>query len=160
MKKVVYAFACSLLVMSTSACPREAAASSSYTCPITYPVPKAALAATSTQLDAEMQKRFDAVIGADAGKLHLPKVAARVSRKQVDKALMTSLAQVAGCGALIDRESSCSIYFDPGVGDPLSTIMDMKKSAPLRMQFEAAIKNLPNRQQREAAQHCIKLVGK
>jgi hypothetical protein len=142
--------AASALMASGCAPAADMPAKVSFVCPVKYRVPQAALTDVPEIINTEMTKRFDAVQAA----------AKRAPATPVDPALMTALAEVAGCGALIDTESSCSIYFSPHVGDPLSIFMDMKKTAPLRKQFEEAIKALPNKYEREAAQHCIKLTGK
>jgi hypothetical protein len=120
-------------------------------CPVKHPVPQKDLTDVPESINSEMQKRFLAV----------SKAAERKGNKSgtVDPALMSALAEIAGCGALLDRESSCSMYYSPIVGDPLALIMARKKSDPLRKQFEAAIKTLPNKYEREAAQYCIKLTG-
>jgi hypothetical protein len=128
-------------------------APATFVCPVKFPVPQKALTDIPEVINAEMTQRFEAVQAA------AKRVRPKDSSTPVEPALMTALAQVAGCAALIDKESSCSIYFSPEVGDPLSIFMEMKKTAPLRKQFEEAIKALPNKYEREAAQHCIKLTG-
>jgi hypothetical protein len=129
-----------------------------FVCPVKHPVPQAQLSDVPPVIDTEMEKRFDAVMADNKSK----KVngAVHATTLTVQPALMTALAQVTGCGALIDKEESCSRYFSPEVGSPIAIFMDMKKTHPLRMQFETAIKALPNKYEREAALHCIKLTGK
>jgi hypothetical protein len=150
-------FSLGLVALALAWAPSAYAAAAPFSCPVKHPVPQALLSDIPAVINTEMDKRFDAVINASGPKG--PGKANAEQNKPVDPALMTALAQVAGCGALIDKESSCANYFSPFVGSPLSVFMDMKKTNPLRMQFEAAIKALPDRYQREAAQHCIKLVG-
>lgn len=143
---------------STDASAAALAAPASFVCPVKHPVSQASITDVPEVIDTEMNKRFDAVI-ADS-KRQQAKGAQAVPVRPVDPALMTALAQVTGCGALIDKEESCSLYFSPHVGSPLSIFMDLKKTNPLRKQFETAVMALPNKYEREAAQHCIKLTGK
>lgn len=135
-----------------------ALAPDAFVCPVKHPVPQAQLSDVPEVIDSEMTKRFDVVMAANKSKQ--VNGAVHATTKTVDPALMTALARVTGCGALIDKEESCSRYFSPEVGSPIAIFMDMKKSHPLRKQFETAIKALPNKHERAAAQHCIKLTGK
>jgi hypothetical protein len=89
-----------------------------------------------------------------------PKVAAKVAAIRVDPARMAELAKVSGCAALLDERSSCSAFFDTEQGDPLSVITGMKKTAPLRRQYEDAIAHLGRSDFKRAAAGCINLVGK
>ena len=129
-----------------------------FACPIKHPVPEAALTDVPESITIEMEKRFKAV--SDASSLQSGKVGRGAKAPRVDPALMTALAKVSGCAALIDRESSCSMYFSTHVGDPLALIMARKRTEPLRKQFDDAIQALPSEHERKAAQYCIKLTGK
>lgn len=108
----------------------------------------------------ELNRALQSTFGADLDQLDQPKVLARVAAKQVDAAAMARLAQLSGCGALIDVASSCSQYFEPEFGGPLYFLMEMKRTAPLRMQYEAAIDALADARQKTAARQCIKLVAR
>lgn len=102
---------------------------------------------------------FDAALGPDARHVDQSAVLARLAASTVDTQRMAHLAEVTGCAALIDVQSSCANYFDPELGDPLSVFMGMKKTAPLRRQFEAAVARVTDPPSRRAALACIKLVG-
>lgn len=138
----------------------RSAAVGSYACPVKHLPPQQfddrEIDAVSKSLDAA----YAAALGKDANQMHLDAVSKRVSATHIDDARMASLAEVTGCAALYDRHASCATYFDVEHGNPLSVFMDMKKSTPLRRQLDAAIARLPDQQQRQAAQYCIKLVGK
>lgn len=112
--------------------------------------------AASKTLDAA----YDAALGADARQMHVDKVSNRVSMRHIDDTRMAALAEAAGCAALFDQHASCATFFDLEYGNPLSVFMNMKRATPLRQQFDAAIARLPDPKQRNAAQYCIKLVGK
>jgi hypothetical protein len=159
----VIKFSLTLAVSLLSAASAPAAASppavpAPFVCPVKHPVPQAQLSEVPEVIDTEMEKRFDAVMADNKSKKVKGEVHA--TTLTVRPALMSALAQVTGCGALIDKEESCSRYFSPEVGSPIAIFMDMKKTHPLRKQFELAIQALPNRHEREAALHCIKLTGK
>jgi len=135
-------------------------ATTGYACPVkSASGPKVEQQVTNDILDA-LNKTFDAALGPDAKHLDQPKVLGKVAAARVDDAKMAALADVSGCAALIDVRSSCSLYYDPELGNPLSVFMGMTKSAPLRKQFEAAVARLPDGEPKQAAQTCIKLVGK
>lgn len=130
-----------------------------YACPVTDAssanVPFSVVQGVSQVLD----KAFDAALGPDAGKVSEPKVFARVAARRVDEARMAELAEVSGCAALIDQHAGCAGYFDTELGSPLSVFMSMKKTAPLRRQFEEAVARIGAPERRRAAQHCIKLIS-
>jgi hypothetical protein len=107
-----------------------------------------------------LDNAFDAAVGPDGKHVDQPKVVNKLAATRVAETKMAALAEVSGCAALIDVRSSCALYYDPELGDPLSVFMGMKKSAPLRRQFEAAIARLPDGEPKRAAQSCIKLVGR
>lgn len=111
------------------------------------------------RVHTELVRRFDDALGKEPDGFGDPKVAARVAVRRVDDNKMAALADVSGCAALYDVDSSCAQFFDPELGDPLSVFMSMKKSAPLRRQFEDAIAHLARPDYKRAAQACIKLVG-
>jgi hypothetical protein len=79
--------------------------------------------------------------------------------KKIDQDKMTDIAKISGCAAIVDR-SSCSIFFDPEFSNTLGVFMMQSKSAPLRKQFETAIGSLSDNKAKDAAQYCIKSVGK
>ena len=150
------------LAVCTAACSQEAPQVTS-TSAFVYPVkgvagPKVEHQAVIDILGA-LNKAFDAALGPDGKHVDQPKVVSKLAATRVDDTRMAALADVSGCAALIDVRSSCSLYYDPELGDPLSVFMGMKKSAPLRKQFEAAIARLPDGEPKRAAQSCIKLVG-
>jgi hypothetical protein len=149
-----------LVLASTTACSQEVhAPSSGYVCPVkNVPPQKVTQEMGYAVLDA-LNKAFDAALGPDAKHVDQPKVVARLAATRVGDAKMAALAEISGCAALIDVDSSCSLYYDPEQGDPLSVFMRMKRSAPLRKQFEDAVAHVPDLEQRRAAQSCIKLVG-
>ena len=149
------------LAVCTAACSQNIShATSGYACPVkSASGPKVGQQVTYDILDA-LNKAFDAALGPDAKHLDQPTVVNKLAATRVDDAKMAALADVSGCVALIDVRSSCSLYYDPELGNPLSVFMGMKKSAPLRKQFEAAVAHLPDGEPKQAAQTCIKLVGK
>jgi hypothetical protein len=148
------------LAVWTTACSQEAPhAASNFVCPVKRVAgPKVEHQVVIDILNA-LNNAFDAALGPDAGHVDQPKVVNKLAATRVDETKMAALAEVSGCAALIDVRSSCALYYDPELGNPLSVFMGMKKSAPLRMQFEAAIARLPNGEPKRAAQSCIKLVG-
>ena len=148
------------LVVCTAACSQEAPhATSAFVCPVkSVAGPKVEHQAVIDILGA-LNKAFDAALGPDGKHVDDPKVVNKLAATRVDETKMAALADVSGCAALVDVRSSCSLYYDPELGDPLSVFMGMKKSAPLRKQFEAAIARLPDGEPKHAAQSCIKLVG-
>jgi hypothetical protein len=81
-----------------------------------------------------------------------------MAAKTVDERRMAELAEVSGCAALIDEQGGCALYFDTELGAPLSTFMAMKKSAPLRRQFEKAVSRVQTPELKRTAQTCIKLI--
>lgn len=127
-------------------------------CPVKLPVGKDSFADVE-KVSAVLTAAFDAAIGPDAHRLHEDKVMARLAASRLDEERMAVLAAASGCAALLDEHSSCAQYYDQEYGNPLGVFMSMKKSAPVRRQFEAAVARLPDPDQRRAAQSCIKRVG-
>lgn len=136
------------------------AAPAGFQCPVAAAAPATVPYEKTMLVFNEMNRALESTFGADIDHLDQPKVLARVTATKIDAAAMARLAQLSGCGALIDVASSCSQYFEPELGGPLYFLMEMKKTAPLRMQYEAAINDLADAQQKAAARQCIKLVGK
>ena len=130
-----------------------------YACPVTDAssknVPYSVVQGVSQVLD----KAFDAALGPDAAKVSEPKVFARVAARRVDDGRMAELAEVSGCAALIDQHAGCAGYFDTELGSPLSVFMSMKKTAPLRRQFEEAVARIQSPERRGAAQSCIRRIS-
>jgi hypothetical protein len=148
------------LAVCATACSQEAALpASSFACPLQHAATKQVEQKTIDTMFDALQGAFAAAIGPEAGKIGLSKVRAKLEMTRVDDGKMAALANVSACAALIDVNSGCALYYDPELGDPLSAFMGMKKTAPLRKQFEEAIARVPNLEQRRAAQTCIKLVG-
>lgn len=149
------------LAVCATACSQDIThATAGFVCPVkSVAGPKVEHHVVIDILDA-LNKAFDAALGPDAKHVDQPKVANKLAMTRVDDAKMAALAEVSGCAALVDVRSSCALYYDPELGDPLSVFMDMKKSSPLRKQFEAAVARLPDGEPKRAAQSCIKLVGK
>ncbi|CDG83223.1 hypothetical protein [Janthinobacterium agaricidamnosum] len=128
-------------------------------CPVAYPVPDdVAYEKTMLVFDA-INQEFGAIFGADYERLDDAKVIARIGKTRIAPEAMTRVASLSGCAALIDITSSCSQYFSPEIGGPLFFLMEMKKTAPLRVQYDAAISALPDPHQKAAALQCIKLVA-
>jgi hypothetical protein len=149
------------LAVCTAACSQNLShATSAYACPVKSASGPKVEQQVGLDILAALDKAFDAALGADARRLDQPKVLDKLAAAHVDEAKMAALADVSGCAALLDVRSSCSQYYDPELGNPLSVFMGMKKSAPLRKQFEAAVAHLPDGEPKRAAQACIKLVGK
>ncbi|MFL6657471.1 MAG: hypothetical protein ACJ8GW_05325 [Massilia sp.] len=80
-------------------------------------------------------------------------------KKVVDPGVMADLAKAAGCAAVIDAGSSCAMFYDPEFSTTLGVITALPKRAPLRMQFEGALKGLADAKQKAAAQTCMSLVA-
>lgn len=143
-----------------SACSQETTQHATpFVCPVQHVATQKVDQRTINTLFDALQAAFAAALGPDADKIGLAKVRARLEAQRVDDSKMATLANISGCAALVDMGSGCAMYYDPELGDPLSAFMGMKKSAPLRKQFEDAIARLPDLEQRRAAQTCIKLVG-
>lgn len=150
-----------LALASTAAFAQQAApAHVPFACPAKNVKTQAITQPLVADLFKSLKHAFVAALGPDAEHLDQDKVLARVTARRVDAARMADLAAVSGCAALVDARSSCANFFDPELGDPLSVFMAMKRTAPARRQFEAAIASLPDAEERKAAQHCIRLVGK
>jgi hypothetical protein len=148
------------LAVCTAACSQNISqATSGYVCPVKSTSGPKVDQQVGLDVLAALDKAFDAALGPDAKHLDQPKVLAKLAASRVDEARMAALADVSGCAALLDVRSSCSQYYDPELGNPLSVFMGMKKSAPLRKQFEAAVARLPDGEPKRAAETCIKLVG-
>ena len=149
------------LAVCTAACSQEAPRpTSAFVCPVkSVAGPKVEHQVVIDVLGA-LDNAFDAAVGPDGKHVDQPKVVNKLAATRVAETKMAALAEVSGCAALIDVRSSCALYYDPELGDPLSVFMGMKKSAPLRRQFEAAIARLPDGEPKRAAQSCIKLVGR
>lgn len=159
------------LAVTTAACSREAAptapaaatataaAAATWVCPVDRASAAQADNRTYGKVLDALNKAYDAALGPDGRHVDQPKVLARLAASRVDDGRMAALAEVSGCAALLDVHASCSQYYDPELGDPLSVFMGMKKSAPLRRQFEAAVGQLRDPERRQAAQECIRRVG-
>lgn len=78
---------------------------------------------------------------------------------KADPKAMYEIAQLAGCAAVIDVDSSCAIYFDPEFSTSLGVLTDLPKKTPLRQQFDNALKSLPEGVQKKAALACMKRVA-
>ncbi|QJE02484.1 hypothetical protein HH212_22715 [Massilia forsythiae] len=129
-------------------------------CPVIHAAPQQVTERMVKDVTDTLNRTFDDALGPDARRLDQPKVVARLAARTVDEQRMARLAQAAGCAALIDERSSCAQYFDTELGEPLSLFMRMKKTAPLRRQFEQAVARLPAAPLKRAAQACIRLIGK
>jgi len=127
-------------------------------CPVKLPIGKSSFA-DDTKVFEALTKAFDGAIGPDAHRLYEDKVMAKLAASHLDEDRMAVLAAASACAALLDEHASCAQYYDPEYGNPLGVFMSMKKSAPVRRQFEAAVARVPDPNQRRAAQYCIKLVG-
>lgn len=157
------------LAVTATACSREAAraapaapsapAAAAYACPVSRASAATADHATYSKVLDALNKAYDAALGPDGRHVSESKVLARLAAGRVDEGRMAALADVSGCAALLDVHASCSQYYDPELGDPLSVFMGMKKSAPLRKQFEAAVGRLSDPDRKQAAQECIRRVG-
>ena len=148
------------LAVCATACSQEPAPpASSFVCPLQHAATKQVEQKTIDGMFTALQGAFAAALGPEAGNIGLDKVRAKLEMKRVDDGKMAALANVSACAALIDVNRGCTLYYDPELGDPLSAFMGMKKSTPLRKQFEEAIARVPNPEQRQAAQSCIKMVG-
>lgn len=101
-----------------------------------------------------------AAIGPEFDHLSDAKVRAKVAQRRVDPAKMAELADAAACAAIIDVHSGCAGFYDEEFGDPLSVFMGMKKTAPLRRQFDQAVAAVADVEGRQAALQCISWVGK
>ena len=149
------------LAVCATACSQEATPpASTYVCPTKHVATKEVDHQTVIDVLNALNKTFDAALGPDAKHVDQSRVIAKLAATRVDGGKMAALATVAGCAALIDMSAGCALYYDPELGDTLSVFMGMKKSAPLRKQFEEAVARVPDLEQRRAAQTCIKLVGK
>jgi hypothetical protein len=117
----------------------------------------AALASDNVDaISAEFDTQFVKVFGKNWA---MTKSEVRAKAK-VDQPTMGAIAKLAGCAAVIDKESSCSIFFDPEFSMTLGVFTDLPRSVPLRKQFDAAIAALPDGKEKQAALACLKLVAK
>jgi hypothetical protein len=152
-----------LVAVATIAAPTHAAepkpASATFVCPFTGTAPKQVDYDVSMKVYNELVRRYEAALGPLAKDIGDPKAAAKAAASRVDEGRMSALAEVSGCAALIDDAGACAQYFDPELGDPLSVFTSMKKSAPLRKQYEAALAQLARPDFKRAAQSCMKRVG-
>jgi hypothetical protein len=131
-----------------------------FACPFTGPVTTKVDYEVRMAIYNELVRTYEAALGPFAKNMDDPRVAAKAEATRVDPARMAELAEVSGCAALLDERSSCSAFFDTELGDPLSVITSMKKTAPLRRQYEDAIAHLARPDFKRAAAGCIKRVGK
>lgn len=81
------------------------------------------------------------------------------SKVKVDPKAMANLADIASCAAVLDADSSCSMFFDPEFSTTLGAFTSLPKKAPLRRQFDDALKALPDGKKKAAALSCMKLVA-
>lgn len=132
-------------------------ASKEFICPITYPVPDNLSDKDQKAIDDEINKRYEAAFKADANQVHLDAVVNRLSKTTIDQKLMDDLVIASGCAALIDRKSSCTMYFDTEYGQPVSLFLRFKKGSPLRQQYEKGIRALKDEHQRKDAMSCMGL---
>jgi hypothetical protein len=73
---------------------------------------------------------------------------------------MTDIVKLAGCAAMMDVDSSCSMFFDPEFSTTLGVFTDLPRSAPARKQFDAAVAAQPDGKEKRATLACMKLVAK
>lgn len=132
----------------------KAAAGAPFVCPFT--APGKVDYAMSVVVFKELSRTFHAALGPQGKDFGDPKVAA----SRIDPEKMAALAEASGCAALLDEQASCATYFDTELGNPLSVLTSMKKTAPLRRQYEEALAHLARPDFRRAAQFCMKLVGR
>lgn len=156
MKPRIVVLALAGLLCGTAQAGMQTPAAASFACPYTGKAPDDIPYDTMIGVYKALVARYKDALGPAATDIGDPKVAAKVASSRIDGAL----AEVSGCAALIDIRNSCAQFFDPELGDPLSVFMDMKRSAPLRRQFEDAIAHLARPGDRRAAQACIERVGR
>jgi hypothetical protein len=130
-----------------------------YSCPVLHVALQKVSRQTVDEVSQSLDKAFSAALGPDSKRLFDDKVFARVAARTVDERRMAELAEVSGCAALIDERGGCALYFDTELGNPLSVFMAMKKTAPMRRQFESAIARVRTPELKRAAQACIKLIS-
>lgn len=130
-----------------------------YACPVPRPAPRKLDPDMVDRVSNALDQAFDAAMGPDAKRLHDPKVFAKVAARTADERRMAALADVTGCAALVDERNGCALYFDTELGNPLSVFMRMKRTAPMRRQFEQAVARIPDPALKRAAQGCIRLIG-
>jgi hypothetical protein len=100
-----------------------------------------------------LRQRFDTVWGKDKW------IGKPIPGKRIDPKAMEEIAAISACGALMDQ-SSCTTYFDPEYGGEPAIFMSLGTRVPVRKQFDEAIAALPSVEARQAAQYCIRMVGK
>ncbi len=83
-----------------------------------------------------------------------------VIKKQIDTRAMTDIAKIASCAAVVDKENSCSIFYDPEFSTTLGVFTMLPRTASLRRQFDNAINALPAGREKTATQYCMKSVAK
>lgn len=160
MKSSILAFTIAFAMLSQTAHSHEAGpAATAFSCPFTNSAPKHVDYAVMMTVYNELVRTFKDALGPLAKDIGDPKVAAKAAATRVDERKMAALAEVSGCAALIDQNGGCAQFFDPELGDPLSVFTSMKKTAPLRQQYEQAISKLARPDFKRAAQSCVKRVG-
>lgn len=105
-------------------------------------------------IDRALENRLVAALG--------PKwidVDTRSSKVKVEPKAMANLVEIASCAAVVDVESSCSMYFDPEFSMTLGIFTSLPRKEPLRRQFDDALKALPEGKKKAAALSCMKLVA-
>jgi hypothetical protein len=159
MKRSLIACALAALCMSAHAVEVKPAAAA-FSCPFAGPVTRQVAYEVRMTVYNELVRTFEAALGPLAKNIGDPNVAAKAAATRVDTARMAALAEASGCAALLDERSSCANFFDTELGDPLSVFTSMKKTAPLRKQYEEALAHLSRPDFKRAAQFCMKLVGR
>jgi hypothetical protein len=81
-------------------------------------------------------------------------------KAKADPQTMAEVAKIAGCVAIMDKESGCGQFFSPDLSMTLNVFTDMSPKVPLRRQFDAAIKALPEGPGKKAALYCMKAVAR
>ena len=101
----------------------------------------------------ELAKRFVVVFGKNWESEDVPS-------KRIDEKSMADIAKVASCAAVVDKENGCALFYDADLGGTLSLITALPRTAPLRRQFDKAIKALPAGREKAAAKYCMTPVVK
>jgi hypothetical protein len=160
LKQSIFAFTIAVAAMSSTAHAHEVTpAAAPFSCPFKNMAPTHVDHAVLMTVYNELVRTYKDALGPLAKDIGDPKVAAKAAASTVDARKMAALAEVSGCAALIDEHGSCAQFFDPELGDPLSVFTSMKKTSPLRKQYEQAIAKLGRPDFKRAAQACMKLVG-
>lgn len=116
-------------------------------------------AASSVKNVDAISKAFDKSFTQVFGKNWRSAKAEVLEKTKVDPRAMADIVHIAGCAAVIDVTSSCSIFYDPECSTNLGIVTAMQPKAPLRRQFEAGINSMPDSARKKAAQACTKLVA-